>query len=469
MSKPLLGQIPLIRSASQLLCVSLLASGAALLFIGACGGSAFESAGGSGGSGGGSVSPQCGGPEDCNDGDVCTADFCTVDGVCAVAPKCSGLDKCCGGDCAQCCDDDDCDDGIACTTNTCFAGQCMYLPDDADCGPNEFCSVTESCRPKVPCDDTATNAAAACADASLCTSDSCVNGFCQNQFCDKGTVCCATGCAAECCDDSQCNKDDDPCTVGSCQDGVCHTVPLCQNGDKCCPSADGKSASCGACCSSAECDDKVGCTEDACTGARLTCSNNPNNAKCGAGEVCSAQNGCQKQIECDDAGDCGQEPCGRCEQGTCKYDCATGKQCCKDTSTCAVCCSDTACDDGIACTVDKCSTTGCTHEPVNANCGATGYICDPTLGGCVQCTSDRHCDDANTCTLDSCDLNTHACVHVSTCECQTGFDCAKVLQTDISQPIPVGKCHACVDGTCKTVLCNGNCCSSGCYTGLCPD
>jgi hypothetical protein len=137
---------------------------------------------------------------------------------------------------------------------------------------------------------------------------------------------------------------------------------------------------------------------------------------------------------------------------------------------CAPCCGDASCDDGIACTVDKCGATGCSNTASDLACTAH-YVCQPELGGCVQCTTAAHCDDGNSCTKDGCNLQTHTCTHLSTCECTTGFDC----QGAISQPnaaIPPGEgtpCPSCVDGQCQIVQCFGSCCSSGCYFGLCPD
>lgn len=246
---------------------ALLVSGS-LLAVGACGGDAFHGTSGETGGAGGTAgtAAQCSGPESCDDGDNCTTDFCTTEGSCAWASKCPG-NRCCNGECAECCDDVDCDDQVSCTQNVCFAGRCMYVPDDTACAAGEFCSVTESCRTKTPC--AASDTAESCADSSACTTDSCQNGFCEHEFCAEDGLCCENGCADDCCDDGQCQDDDrDPCTVGSCQDGKCQQVPLCAAGEQCCPSPDGLTASCGSCCSAADCDDGVGCTKDSCTGTR---------------------------------------------------------------------------------------------------------------------------------------------------------------------------------------------------------
>jgi hypothetical protein len=153
----------------------------------------------------------------------------------------------------------------------------------------------------------------------------------------------------------------------------------------------------------------------------------------------------------------------------CQYGCLNNQQCCQNTNRCAACCSDQECNDGIACTVDKCGSAGCTHTPDASLCPTANYQCLPGQG-CVQCTSNAHCDDGNSCTTDTCNLQTRTCSHISTCECQTGFDCQLIIAKAAVPIPPEGQyCHACVDGKCKSVLCYGSCCSSGCHIGLCPD
>lgn len=457
---------------SRIIALTALLALSPLAFVGGCKGGAFgsgsnnaagSSAGGSataGTSGSSGSGVRCVGPEDCDDQDNCTSDACSATGSCVATPKCGGLQKCCEGDCAGCCDDSDCDDGVGCTTNTCFAGHCMFPPDDSACGQNEYCSVTESCKAKVACEGS--GEVRTCMDSSPCTSDVCMDGFCRNEFCATG-VCCATGCA-ECCEDAQCDKDTDPCRVGSCQDGRCSQRDLCGSADKCCPSPDGTSASCGSCCSAAECDDGIACTDDSCSGAPLSCKHNPNSAHCKPGEVCSALGGCQQQVECDGPEDCNQEPCGRCERGSCNYDCPLGEGCCPASNACAACCGDNFCDDGIACTIDDCTSTGCSHKPDDSLCG--GGRCQPQLG-CVQCLEVADCPIDDPCIDYTCSNN--ACLGTSHCECQTAYDCQILVAAIVTPPGGIGFCPSCVDGVCKNVKCSGTCCPSGCSFDLCTE
>jgi hypothetical protein len=461
----------------------------ATCLMSACSGAAFEgvdemAAGGSGGSGSaqaGSATSMagdagagvtCGGPEDCNDNDACTTDRCNADGICDASPMCLGTEKCCDGDCAQCCKDSDCDDGVDCTNNTCFAGQCMYIPDDSQCEPTQYCSTQGGCRAKQVCGlMDGEDIAAVCDDASACTNDSCVGNFCQHDFCasgsEQGGLCCPDeGCVKECCADSQCAKDDDPCTVGSCSaDGSCSEVALCPGGQQCCRSADNETATCGSCCSAEDCDDDVACTEDKCAGGQ--CSNTPLRELCPDGYYCDPDpgKGCQKSPTCKEAADCTPpSPCQSnpsCQGGQCAFDsCRDGTKCCQDG--CGICCDASECDDGVACTKDTCGSRGCSHEPDDSLC--PGQFCDAKLG-CIGCRSDADCNDNSACTTDLCKTDTNTCLHESACsklqvcnngvcaECKYDSDCqGGVITPQAAEPNVVGTCSVskCVGGVCKS-------------------
>jgi hypothetical protein len=421
----------------------------------------------------------CGGPEDCDDGKVCTTDRCNADGTCDASPKCGGTEKCCDGDCAECCDDADCDDHVMCTDNTCFSGQCMYVPNDMMCEPTEYCSTKDNCRPKQACGIVPGEGKDICADDSACTIDSCEANFCKHDFCPDANakLCCeGVGCAA-CCNDSQCDTDNDPCTVGSCKDGKCELVALCGAGQDCCPSADRKTATCGACCSATDCDDKIGCTDDKCGGGQ--CSNTPNNSHCDAGYLCNpdpAVKGCVKAPDCTSPSQCHPTACqsnARCDGGTCHFDtCSTqGLKCCagvagSSSAGCAICCADAECSDTIPCTKDVCTANGCTHTPDNTAC-QPGQKCDAQRG-CVGCLKDTDCDDGLPCTTDVCNNQaggTFTCLHSSTCQldqyctangcsqCVSDSDCQGGVIT-AAVPIPPNGCSvsSCVKGQCQTVV-----------------
>lgn len=431
-------------------------------------------AGGSapGATGGGTNPPSlCAGPEDCDDADACTVDLCNADGKCGAAPRCLGTEKCCGGECAECCTDSDCEDGLECTNDSCFAGQCMYIPDDAACEPAQYCSTTDGCRAKQVCGLMGAAASEECDDGSQCTTDRCEGSFCKHDFCANGVnggLCCEDGCAEECCSDSQCDDPDDPCQVGSCQDGKCSRVALCANGLECCPSADRQTASCGTCCSAEDCDDHVGCTKDACGGGQ--CSHTPRPPEdplaCKAGYLCNPQNpqdSCVKAPGCNDAADCEPTPCqsnARCEGGSCKFDgCSMGTKCCSDG--CALCCDDSQCNDNIECTRDTCTEDGCKHEPDDSLCVRGVTHCDPAHG-CIGCKTNADCDDGTACTKDVCNPNTLTCLHSTSCltgycEPTTG-QCVECKKHSDCQGGVVANAAAPPGSMCSVMQCKNNQC-----------
>ena len=264
-------------------------------------------------------------------------------------------------------------------------------------------------------------------------------------------------------------------------------MPLCGAGQDCCPSADGKTATCGACCSATDCDDKIGCTDDKCGGGQ--CSHTPNNSHCDAGYLCDlTQKSCVKAAECSSAANCTPKSCQtnpRCDGGACHFDtCATtGLKCCDGVAGsaggCAICCANAECTDNVDCTTDTCAANGCTHTPNNAAC-AQGLICD-AKHGCVGCQQNADCDDGLSCTTDVCDSDsmtgTFTCSHLSTCKlgqfctvngcssCVSDSDCqGGVITTNIAQPPIGGSCNVsrCIKGTCQDSLitCTGeqHCC-----------
>jgi hypothetical protein len=362
----------------------------------------------------------------------------------------------------------------------------MYVPDDSKCEPGQYCSTNDDCRAKQICGLVeGEDVAKVCDDGSLCTTDSCSGSFCKHDFCPVGSneagLCCPDkGCAKECCSDSQCNKDGDPCTLGVCgADGTCsHEVALCGAAQQCCPSADGKTATCGSCCSAEDCDDGVACTADTCGGGE--CTSTPDTTRCPDGFLCDPGDGCKKAPTCQQPSDCegkATSPCQinpSCVQGQCQFEsCGDGTKCC--ATGCAACCDHSECDDGVACTKDECGPSGCTSTPDDSAC--MGQMCDPQLGGCIECRGPADCDDRSACTTDSCNTETHTCVHANACgklqvcnagkcsQCASDSDCQGGVVTMPQPNAAAGDCSVsqCVSGVCKstTVTCTGleTCCA----------
>ncbi len=99
------------------------------------------------------------------------------------------------------------------------------------------------------------------------------------------------------------------------------------------------------------------------------------------------------------------------------------------------CRGDDACDDGIACTVDRCVAARCVHDGRDALCTddrfcTTAERCDVTRG----CVADTVvCDDARTCTADTCDDSLGACRFTATSSCPiVAHDPDTVFELDVA-------------------------------------
>ncbi len=153
-------------------------------------------------------------------------------------------------------------------------------------------------------------------------------------------------------------------------------------------------------------------------------------------------------------------------------------------------CSATSCDDGLPCTIDVCTGSGCTHS---TTCGGAEPVCTPS--GCVECVADEHCldgrscdpetntceyacasaddcDDGLVCTIDSCDPGT-GCTHRLACPETRPFctldgcvECLDASYCPADLACVDGACRApCTDDTCDDGLfCNG---AERCVDGFC--
>jgi hypothetical protein len=226
---------------------------------------------------------------DCDDGNACTDDSC-------VAGTCSYGDNL-----------DPCDDGNACTTiDVCDSGICLGFAA-LNCDNGAFCDGVESCDPTLGCQ---AGTAPAVDDGVACTVDSCdeaadaVVHTPDNALCDDAQFC--NG--AEICD-----------LVQDCQPGVPPLV-----------------------------DDKVVCTDDSCDEASDAVVNIPNDSYCNDGLFCTGSEVCDPVLDCQ----AGLPP---------------------------------PTYDGVGCTVDICneSSNVVEHVPDDAACddGDPGTVdtCDPTL------------------------------------------------------------------------------------------
>lgn len=245
----------------------------------------------------------CDNPDlDCDDGNACTVDSCD--------PRFGCMSETIS-----------CDDSNECTADSCdSATGCLNV--ERPCGDNNECT-TDSCDPASGCVNE--DNSARCDDSSVCTTDSCdpASGCVNDTIsCDDDNECTAESCDAVMGCDSTPVADGTSCNrgLGMCAAGVCEAV---------------------SCTSDAACDDSDACTQDSCNMATNECVNVDISDSCDDDNLCTADS-------CDSATGCVNA----------------------DNSA--------ACDDGEECTAESCDAqTGCSSEPV-----ADGTPCDGGAGDC---------------------------------------------------------------------------------------
>lgn len=217
-----------------------------------------------------------------------------------------------------------------------------------------------------------------CDDGHACTIDSCdVNHRCIydeiDEMCPDGQVCEAgRGCVstASCSSDGDCD-DSIECTIDRCQvGGLCAHTPVdarCGDGETCertrgCVTPSG-------CSSDAECDDGIACTQDTCRADR-TCSHVPLDELCdmAAGERCSPTSGCFRSMPCTTDDDC--QDGNRCN----------GREFCMAEFGCMPAEEPFVCDDGNDCTIDRCDPS--VPAGSDGQAGGCVYVCDSTRPEC---------------------------------------------------------------------------------------
>jgi hypothetical protein len=385
-----------------------------------------------------------GAPADCNDANACTADSCSPEtgcvhtpwpGCCNTNADCADADRCTTGErcVGQACRSDprDCDDGDPCTDDACDPDQgCIYTDNAASCDDDDACTTADRCLDGACVGGPEPD----CNDGNVCTTDGCDPGsgcvHVPNTLpCVDGDACTtADRCAAGTCIGGPAASCDDgsPCTTDSCNPAVgCHHVPNTN------PCSDGNACTAGDVCSGGACrtgpplgcDDGNLCTTDSCDPAS-GCVHEPNALPCNDGDACTTGDTCQ-------GGVCaGRNPlyCG--DDNPCTTD---G---CDPASGCTHVANTDPCDDGLFCTVNRCSNRTCVATP--RDCGAAGDqcrigTCDETLDRCVgspkpdgtACSDGTVCTTGETCVAGRCTGGTPiVCDPCESCEafvgCQIG-------------------------------------------------
>lgn len=345
-------------------------------------------------------------PVSCDDGDACTTDSCDAVAGCSSIAKAEG---------AACHDGDACTTGETCTTGVCAGGAIV------DCDDGNACSVA-ACDPATGCVYTGVAEGTACDDGTGCTLAQCtatatksaltcaelywyapsgaspfVCG--QDYFAFSGLSDDVYGSHAEA--DAFCSSGGARlCTIGEMRDGETSAIfgsntQLNWSSSPC----DAAGTSFWAAKPDPTHDPQTVECLPATETVRVTCCGD--SAQAPQVPTCVA-------IEAD----CGSETCGAatCEAG----------------SGCTVAAEpDPTCDDGLPCTIDSCVPYyGCVHQPDDSQCGdgttCTVEVCDTTLG----CQAEPVvCDDGVDCTADSCDP-TLGCMHTPTdSACDDGVEC----------------------------------------------
>jgi len=207
---------------------------------------------------------------------------CDDQQACTFDDACDGLGGCAGKPL-------DCDDGFACTADSCdAAGQCVYAPQDSECDDGNDCTK-DTCVVGAGCQHASLDGPA-CDDADSCTlSDKCVKGKCTGSWNAAACGCTVTADCADLEDGNLCNGTY-VCKNGSCiiNPSTLVTCPTYANdcNDWVCNPATGK------------CEGKDSKAGTPCGDACLLAG------QCTAGGVCSGAT-----LSCDDGNDCTTDSC----------------------------------------------------------------------------------------------------------------------------------------------------------------
>ncbi len=425
----------------------------------------------------------------CSDGDCCsTGDRCTA---CAPGdPGCNEYGIQCLGE------GDPCDDGNACTSDSCECTDGDPVCGNTQLADGTFCELDPNA-----CNEQDTCQAGQCvqgepldlSDDNPCTRDRCVKGEVVHELLNEGQ-----------CDDGEPCTTDDHCSLGSCVGGprvVCDLPPCassvsCVDGTGCVPvwipagtvCDDGDACTQGDQCAedhtcmptqTTDPDDGNQCTIDSCDRLTGQVRHTPRVGACDDSDLCTTDDTCTAEgdcvgevaITCDDVTEqCLQKVCNP-GTGLCDLPVPDGTPCananlCDGLETCqaGVCVAGTS--------VDCSGQAGTCYQTV---CNPTTGLCDlPAANGTVcddgqpcttqdQCTAgqcggiERTCpDDGNPCTSDVCVVATGDCGQPLT-------DGSEVPDTDLCDGTEICQAGQVVDG--DPVACPDD--GDACTTDVC--
>ena len=354
---------------------------------------------------------------DCDDGNVCTDDYCDLR----------------RHSCFHEFNSNACDDGIYCNGNdTCDNGSCSVHSGDP-CPGTSVCEEQDdicSCNNHSECDD-----------ENLCTDDGCYESqtlkFCihiplpDGSLCDDATYCNGT----DTCNGGICVHSGNPCP----DDGLyCNGTESCDEiGDNCnqtgnpCPEGlvcREQEDLCDECLGDYDCFDGSFCNgEDTCVNGSCVHSGNP----CSAGTYCNDfidQCECTppNHTQCFDSNSCTQDLCQPCPQGWCFI---FDGFCLNVPFVDGV-----LCDDGNYCNgEDACSGGSCSDH--SGNPCSEGTLCNEANDTCtvIECTQDEDCDDgvfcngSEICAVGFCNAGVDPCNEEEECD-EDNRECLSQVQ-----------------------------------------
>ncbi len=386
---------------------------------------------------------------------VCTADgLAPCDAAVPQEEVCNGLDDDCDGEL----DEDTCNDGNPCTSDSCTELDCQHTPvTGGSCDDLDVCTVADHCDEGI-----CVGSPVLCNDDNPCTDDLCdITGGCN--FVANSAAC----------------DDKDPCTVADqCSEGECLGTPVdcdCLTDADCVALDDGDLCTGVLLCNTDKvplqcelasetviaCPPPEGphafCNVAACDPASASCSIVPAND----GYACDDGNACTQGDLCL-AGICAGDLATNCNDGNpCTDDACDPDSGCMNTN------NTLACNDGDVCTTqDQCANGTCVGGP--------GLVCDDgnLCNGLEDCSSDTGClpgkpllcDDGNPCNGAEFCLPDTGCHVGETPLCNDGNPCtADSCLPDVGCQYLADDQLTCDDGNACTLTdhCSGGTCTYG--------
>ncbi len=403
-------------------------------------------------------------------------DAARLDGAVDGAVRDGGRDAPIATDCTE---DGDCDDGAACTADTCnAAGSCEHVGSDAACDDGNPCT-TDAC------------------EVGGCVHPAAVGVSCEDSlYCNGLDTCGADGACSV--------HGGDPCGGGACVEASDTCDVVCGSRADC--PADSFGAW-GACDYGDGCDESAtrsrtarrwSCVSSACVSSDETdsepCTRDTDGTTCGAGS-CGGWGSCggfsdtcdesgTESRTCSDvvctAGSCGavmrteNRACSRSTGGTmCAASscggwgsCGGYSDACDESGTQSRTCNDYACAGGTCAASPRSENQACSRDTDGASCGST------SCGAWSTCVYSTECDETGSqsrtctdriCSAGSCGSPTRTETNNSCSTRDTdGVDCGDDFDCQVDR---------CSAGSCNFVSggCTGGrqCCYPGCFT-ICP-